>query len=200
MNTDFHALCAELLQPLAEYDDANPYHEHRALIARARAALVQPEGEGPGEQEIDAFIHQWWEAFGKGFPPNSSDKALITAALARWGRPVAPPAPEHAGGSINDEQREAVREAVAQALGNAYDCHRVWEAWGVGTMGSDDFSLVAEDDNRVAEIADAAIEAMRPSAPPASEPGEGRWSEGICGDGAAILCDGAMVPVEEVEA
>jgi len=113
---------------------------------------------------------------------------------------AASPAPEHAGGSINDEQREAVREAVAQALSNAYDCHRVWEAWEVGTMGSDDFSLVAEDDNRVAEIADAAIEAMRPSAPPASEPGEGRWSEGICGDGAAILCDGAMVPVEEVEA
>jgi hypothetical protein len=28
--------------------------------------------------------------------------------------------------------------------------------------------------------------------------GEGRWSEGVCGDGAAILFDGAMVPIEEV--
>lgn len=26
------------------------------------------------------------------------------------------------------------------------------------------------------------------------------WTEGICGDGAAILCDGIMVPVEEVVA
>jgi len=42
---DFRTLCAELLQPLAEYDGANPYHEHRALITRARAALAQPEGE-----------------------------------------------------------------------------------------------------------------------------------------------------------
>ena len=43
---DYKALCAELLQPLAEYDSANPYHEHRALITRARAALAEPVGEG----------------------------------------------------------------------------------------------------------------------------------------------------------
>jgi hypothetical protein len=41
MNTTFRALCAELLQPLAEYDGANPYHEHRALITRARAVLAR---------------------------------------------------------------------------------------------------------------------------------------------------------------
>ena len=56
MNTpDYRALCAELLQPLAEYDGANPYHEHRALITRARAALAQPE---PGEVgELIAWLH-----------------------------------------------------------------------------------------------------------------------------------------------
>jgi hypothetical protein len=27
---------------------------------------------------------------------------------------------------------------------------------------------------------------------------EGRWSEGVCGDGAAILRDGVMIPIEEV--
>ncbi len=31
-----------------------------------------------------------------------------------------------------------------------------------------------------------------------SEQGQGRWTEGVCGDGAAILFDGAMVPIEEV--
>ena len=43
----FRALCAELLQPLAEYDGANPYHKHRDLITRARAELAKPEAELP---------------------------------------------------------------------------------------------------------------------------------------------------------
>lgn len=60
-------------------------------------------------------------------------------------------------------QKEAVMDAIAAALGEAYDCTRVWEAWSHGTMGPDDFSLVAEDGDRVAEIADAAIAAMRPA-------------------------------------
>ena len=42
MSTDLRALCAELVQLLAKYDSANPYHEHRHLIARTYAALAQP--------------------------------------------------------------------------------------------------------------------------------------------------------------
>lgn len=61
---------------------------------------------------------------------------------------------------MTPEQREAVRNAVAEALGEAYDCTRVWSAWSYNTMGPDDFSLVGEDSDRVAEIADAAIQAM----------------------------------------
>lgn len=56
---------------------------------------------------------------------------------------------------------EAVLDAVAEALGGAYDCLRVWSAWGVGTMGPDDFALVAEDGERLADIARAAITADR---------------------------------------
>lgn len=56
---------------------------------------------------------------------------------------------------------EAVIDAVAESLGDAYDCWRVWSAWSYGTMGPDDFSMVAEDGDRVAEIATAAIEAYR---------------------------------------
>jgi hypothetical protein len=85
---------------------------------------------------------------------------------------AAPPAAEQVGELIANEQRETVRAAVAEALGGAYDCHRAWEAWQVGTMDPDDFVLVASDDYRVAEIADAAIEAMRPAAPQAPEAGE----------------------------
>lgn len=58
------------------------------------------------------------------------------------------------------KMREAVRDAIAEALGDAYDCTRVWAAWGVGTMGPDDFSLVREDSDRLDEIADAALQEM----------------------------------------
>ena len=91
MTTDFRALCAELLQPLAEYDGANPYHEHRALITRARAALAQPEGEGVTDEELrhvllDCGYH----------PANRHLIALARAVLARWGHPT-PPAPKPVG-------------------------------------------------------------------------------------------------------
>lgn len=65
---------------------------------------------------------------------------------------------------VTEELREAVCEAVAEALGDAYDCTRVWSAWSYGTMGPDDFAPVAEDDSRVAEIADAAIKVLTANA------------------------------------
>ena len=40
--TDFRALCAELLQPLAEIAAADPHHSYLDLVTRARAALAQP--------------------------------------------------------------------------------------------------------------------------------------------------------------
>lgn len=52
-------------------------------------------------------------------------------------------------------------DAVAQALGDTYDCHRVWQAWGVGTMSQDDFSPVGEDPDRLAEIAGAVLDLCR---------------------------------------
>jgi len=67
--------------------------------------------------------------------------------------------------------REFVMDAIAQALGDAYDCTRVWSAWGYGTMSHDDFQLIAEDGDRLREIADAAIMAMGASAPkPCAQP------------------------------
>ena len=54
----------------------------------------------------------------------------------------------------------AVWEAVQESLGDAYDCLRVWNAWSYGTMGPDDFSQVAEDSDRVAEIRNAAAVAL----------------------------------------
>ena len=61
---------------------------------------------------------------------------------------------------LTDEQAEKVDEAIREALGDDYDCLRVWNAWSYGTMGPDDFSQVAEDPDRVAEIRNAAAVAL----------------------------------------
>jgi hypothetical protein len=84
---EYRALCAELLQPLAEYDSANPYHEHRALIARARTALAQPEPEGPTNKEIDDLASELLDG------DRSSVRDFARAALTRWGRPAIKPIP-----------------------------------------------------------------------------------------------------------
>jgi len=60
---------------------------------------------------------------------------------------------------------------------------------GDASSGSDDFDLVA---NALGQLR------RYDATPPAPEQGQGRWTEGVCGDGAAILFDGAMVPIEEV--
>jgi hypothetical protein len=57
------------------------------------------------------------------------------------------------------EQVTAVRDAIAETLGDAYDCTRVWSAWGVGTMSQDDFVPVADDNDRLQELAVAALDA-----------------------------------------
>jgi hypothetical protein len=177
MSTPSIRAALEQWRDLAQTDllcPANPAETDWAAvvvaIAATRAALAQPEGEGPSVEDLALVYHECCR--GCEFMDQGGFEDAARAILAHWGRPAALPAPEHAGGSINDDQREAVRAAVAEALGGAYDCTRVWEAWQVGTMGSDDFVLVAEDDDRVAEIADAAIEAMRPTALPVPEAGE----------------------------
>lgn len=71
-----------------------------------------------------------------------------------------------AGAVLTNDQREAVIEALASALGDAYDCTRVWSAWSYGTMGPDDFSTISQDGARLSEIAEAVIAAM-PAAQPA---------------------------------
>jgi hypothetical protein len=107
-------------------------------------------------------------------PWDSQLKAVYGVGVEAGAGDVAVPEPVPVA-ELDDQRREAVHQAVAEALGSgAYDCLRVWEAWGVGTMGPDDFVPVAEDSDRVAEIADAAIEAIRAIPAPAPDvvPGE----------------------------
>jgi hypothetical protein len=73
---------------------------------------------------------------------------------AGWERRSAQPV------ALSDDLRDKVRDAVSAALGEAMDCTRVWSAWSYGTMGPDDFSVVANDDDRLEEIVDAALNAI----------------------------------------
>ena len=100
----------------------------------------------------------------------------LTAHIARESAQVESVAPP--------DQRQAVVDAIASALGDAYDCTRVWAAWCAGTMTEDDFVQVAEQEDRLLEIADAAIAAM-PSAAPQPAP--------------AVPTGWKLVPVEPTE-
>jgi len=60
---DFRALCAELLQPLAEYNDTDPFHEHSFLIDRARAALATPPPEPVDPSQISDGYHTFEELY-----------------------------------------------------------------------------------------------------------------------------------------
>lgn len=54
----------------------------------------------------------------------------------------------------------SILDATAAAIGESYDCTRVWSAWGYGTMSQDDFVRIDHDNDRVAEIAKSAVEAF----------------------------------------
>ena len=92
MTTDFRALCAELAEKLDEFDrllHGAQYVEH-PLTYRARAALAEPQPEGPTEDEIYklALEGDFLVDVGDGFTCMVQDEvAFARAVLARWGRP-----------------------------------------------------------------------------------------------------------------
>jgi len=88
-----------------------------------------------------------WMLYGDSF--RETAKIALEAAFAR-----AVPVPQEG------DERARVRDTIAEALGDAYDCTRVWSAWSYGTMGPNDFALVSDDDARLDEIADAVMAAL----------------------------------------
>jgi hypothetical protein len=108
--TDFRALCARMADELDHYrqllmDDRRATH---ALAAEARAALAQPEPQGPTDEEpTDQEIEEWADAAAE-VPLEEMDPEVhgwrrcfksdefsetIRAALRRWGRPAIEPVP-----------------------------------------------------------------------------------------------------------
>ena len=97
--TDFRTLCAELAYELdAEtgYTRTDGVRVTHPTVTEARAALAQPEPQGPSEAELMTFACEWWYSFGF-----AKDKATCTwvidhvapehfadfsrDVLARWG-------------------------------------------------------------------------------------------------------------------
>jgi hypothetical protein len=107
--TDFRALCAELMEALdgsngflnsdGEWVTPEPYF---TLIQRTRAALAQPEPQGPSDEEILA-LSQWHEVsytlsdgrvvypLQEGADMKDAVLSFTRAVLARWGRPAIEP-------------------------------------------------------------------------------------------------------------
>ncbi len=83
--TDWRALCARMADELDHYrqllmDDRRETH---ALAAEARAALAQPEPQGPTDEELYDYWISTSPEFGCADPVG-----FARAALARWGRPA----------------------------------------------------------------------------------------------------------------
>lgn len=56
-------------------------------------------------------------------------------------------------------ERETLKDVMAAVIGgDAYDCTRVWNAWGVGTMTDDDFVPIVEQEERLYELVDACLD------------------------------------------
>jgi hypothetical protein len=62
--TDFRALCAELADSvellLEMRSNDRPMRVTEDRLNRARAALAQPEPQGPTNEELDEFAIYWW--------------------------------------------------------------------------------------------------------------------------------------------
>lgn len=110
--TDFRALCAELVDIATAHchpdDDAVGYCA--AVLTRARAALAQPEPQGPGltDEEllrVAAATIKTYEYTGIAVGEYEAETecvveaygseliAFARAVLARWGRPAVEPMP-----------------------------------------------------------------------------------------------------------
>jgi hypothetical protein len=102
--TDFRALCARMADELDHYrqllmDDRRATH---ALAAEARAALAQPEPQGPTDEELNNLANKAWISVDVLKEYDLIENAFdccgfARAVLARWGRPAIEPVPEVEG-------------------------------------------------------------------------------------------------------
>jgi hypothetical protein len=126
--TDFRALCAELLGIFEKYDDESNLGgiiwdmkmDGNDLLERARAALAQPEPQGPTDEELLGYMLKAAASVPGGQCTGILDwdkeaiaaaRAVIAADRARRGRPAIEPVP------------------VSERLPGPEDCDAVERCW-----------------------------------------------------------------------
>ena len=98
MTTDFRALCAELLSALENEGYAHWVHtpDEDELCLCARAALAEPEPEGPTDEELTQLLFEGFrgpieflcEAEEEAHLMIRNHVRFARAVLARWGQPL----------------------------------------------------------------------------------------------------------------
>ena len=96
MSTYWKALCAELTDAL--HDLTSLYEGHECeLVTRSRAALAQPEPEGPTDEEIERFADDAGFVEGHAYDECGfrihDEVGFARAVLARYARPAIEPVP-----------------------------------------------------------------------------------------------------------
>jgi hypothetical protein len=104
MTDTFRALCAELLDALEGYIEYAPVidvvvEDEQQLVANARAALAQPEPQGPSDEDliqlaIDTRLYRFQATAGDPIQYEMTEQqihAFARAVLARFGRPTIEP-------------------------------------------------------------------------------------------------------------
>lgn len=135
----------------AEAQQAEPVNER--VIDRTWVRFCGPDAPYPGM--IEAFETHYGQSF--------RDKDWRTEAAcwaAAWHKAVLVANPQAEPVRLTDEQVAKVDTAICEALGEAYDYLRGGIAWSCETMGPEDFSLVADDSDRVASIREAVLQAL----------------------------------------
>jgi hypothetical protein len=90
--TDWRALCAELVEKANEYDPLGQYRRDEVLD-RARAALAQPEPQGPTQKEAVSLYSEVMAAHDCQTLGEMAEH-FARAILSRWGRPAIEPVPQ----------------------------------------------------------------------------------------------------------
>jgi hypothetical protein len=96
--TDFRALCAELVDALQYHrEQTRPIKRTTEILTRARAALSQPEPQGPTLDDVSELCEEFGFHLDECYDDLESAEALwemFRAVLTRWGRPAIEPVPQ----------------------------------------------------------------------------------------------------------
>ena len=100
--TDFRALLAIVAERLDSATDPDELGIHAArLVKQIRAALAQPEAEGPSDEELDIVVVaiQALIPCQSGTTTHNLDaidrgREILKKCIARWGRPAPLPLPQ----------------------------------------------------------------------------------------------------------